>query len=173
MDASIAPTTDSKLTTSASCSSFATQTGSGPTKCSHISSNQQCLLCDRESLLHIFTQNLQLNSNPEAKQDVDLLPCSLAITHSIQKISSSLPFRVLFDTGSDNTFIHEQSLPPGKTPRVIQKRSGQMLAGHLKTAREASLQELVLREFSRSYCVDKQHAFVFAGPCDNFLRKLE
>jgi hypothetical protein len=79
MDASIAPATIFNLTTS-----FPIQTGSGPTKCSHISLNQQCLLCDCESLLHIFTQNLQLYSSPESKQDVDLLPCSLAITH-IQK----------------------------------------------------------------------------------------
>jgi hypothetical protein len=52
------------------------------------------------------------------------------------------------------------------TPRVIQKRSGQTLAGLLLTSREVTLQELVLPEFSRSCRVDEQHVFVFSGPCD-------
>jgi hypothetical protein len=39
-DASTAPVTISNLTTPASCSFFATQIGSGLTKCSHVSSNQ-------------------------------------------------------------------------------------------------------------------------------------
>jgi hypothetical protein len=71
-------------------------------------------------------------------------------------------------------------LAPGTTGRVIQKRSGQMLGGLLKTSREVALQELaIIPEFSHSCCIDEQHAFVFAGPCDydiifgrNFLRKI-
>jgi hypothetical protein len=57
-------------------------------------------------------------------------------------------------------------LPPGATPRVIKKRSGQMLAGLLKTSREVALQEMILPEFSLVCHIDEQHAFVFAGPCD-------
>jgi hypothetical protein len=41
------------------------------------------------------------------EQDIDLLPCSFAIIKAIQCITS-IPFWVLFDSGSDNTFIHQK-----------------------------------------------------------------
>jgi hypothetical protein len=180
IDASIAPTTTSNLTTAALCSSLLTQTGSGRTYCLHMAQDQKCILCDLESLLHVYTQDSQINSNSSGtKTEEDLLPCSLAIIHYIQKIHSTFPLRVLFDTGSDSTFMHEHALPPGATPRVIPKRSGQTLAGLLKTSREVWLQELILPEYSRSCRIDEQHAFVFSGSCDydiifghDFLRKV-
>jgi hypothetical protein len=75
--------------------------------------------------------------------------------------------------------MHEHAFPPGATPRVIPKRSGQTLAGLLKTSREVWLQELILPEFSCSCRIDEQRAFVFSGSCDydiifgrDFLRKV-
>jgi hypothetical protein len=90
----------------------------------------------------------------------------LAIVKSIQHISSSLPFQVSFDSGLDNTFIHQNSLPPGATSKVIRMRSGQTLAGLLSISREVDLQELILPKFSHSCCVNQQHAFIFDGSCD-------
>jgi hypothetical protein len=63
-------------------------------------------------------------------------------------------------------FMHEHALPPGATPQVILKPSGQTLAGLLKTSREVWLQELILPEFSCSCCIDEQHAFIFSGSCN-------
>jgi hypothetical protein len=63
--------------TAALCSLFLTQTGSGLTKCLHISQDQKCTICDHQSLLHVYTQNAQTNSNSGTKPEEDLLPCSL------------------------------------------------------------------------------------------------
>jgi hypothetical protein len=86
--------------------------------------------------------------------------CSLAIVEYIQRTSSTstyIPFRVLFDSGSDNTCIHQDSLPSGATPKVINKRSGQTLAGLLSTSREVDLQKLYFPEFTHACRVNQQH----------------
>jgi hypothetical protein len=113
------------------------------------------------------------------EQDIDLLPCSLAIIKAIQCIPTSIPFQVSFDSGSDNTFIHQKALPPGATLRIINQRQGQTLAGLLHTSQEVNLQEILLPKFSCSCRVDNQHTFVFAGQCNydiifgrNLLRKI-
>ncbi len=95
------------------------------------------LKCDRKPLLHAFSlsQNLQAYSMSEVKQDINLLPCSLAIVNAIQLTFASLPFGALLKSGLDNTFILEQSLPPGAMPRVSRKCSGQILARLLQTSR--------------------------------------
>ncbi len=61
---------------------------------------------------------------------------------------------MLFDSGLDNTFGHQEMLPPGATARVIKHRQGQTLAGLLQTSHEVNLQEIVLPEFSCSCQVD-------------------
>jgi putative transposase len=45
--------------------------------------------------------------------------------------------------------MHEQALPPDAMARLIQKRTGQTLAGILKTSREVLLEELILPEFAQ------------------------
>lgn len=148
---------------------FFIQTGTqGPSRCLHATHNTYCILCDQKPFLNSFVTHTHNTSYspPKKRQDIDLIPCSLSIINSIQKTLTSLPLQVLFDSGSDNTFVHEHSLPPGATPRVIKKLSGQTLAGLLSTSREVELQQLLLPKFSRSARVDEQHAYAFAGKCD-------
>jgi hypothetical protein len=80
----------------------------------------------------------------------DLTKCTHAVTNQ---------YCVLWDREPlHTTFIHEECLPPGATPKVIAKRSGQTLAGILHTTRAIELQELVLPEFSHSSLVYSQQA---------------
>jgi hypothetical protein len=94
MEASLAPTTISILM-NATLASFATQIGNGHmANCQHSSTNQDCIFCDREILLHVFSlyQKLQTDSIPETNDNIDLCPCSLAIINAIQHKYSSVPF---------------------------------------------------------------------------------
>jgi hypothetical protein len=105
----------------------------------------------------------------------------LAIVKSIQKHHSLPPFQALFDSGSDTTFIHQQSLPPCANATIIAgKTGGQTLAGKLTTNRQVHLQEIILPEFSQSSRVDGIKAYVFNSTCNydiifkrNFLRLID
>jgi hypothetical protein len=97
------PTKISNLMASSFCQ---TQVGNCPPNCMHVPTNSYCILCDREVIMHAFLSSQNDQYNTETRQDLNLFPCSLAIIKFIQNISSSLPLQVLFDFGSDNTFIH-------------------------------------------------------------------
>lgn len=172
------PTTE-ELTIN-SCS----QTGTGQQNCP----KPNCFLCNCElylltSFYSQFLQQETTNHLPtpikEPGKDIDLLPCSIAIINYIQQFSTSIPLRALFDGGSDTTFIHKGCFPPGATPKLIQRRSGQTLAGLLYTNRTVELTKLVLPEFSRSSHANSQAAFFFKGQCNydnifgrDFLQKI-
>jgi hypothetical protein len=86
---------------------------------------------------------------------------------------------MLFNSGSDNTFIHQDAIPLGALSCVINQRQGQMLAGIVQTSQEVDLQEILLPKFSQSCCIDSQHTFVFTGQCNydiifccDFLQKI-
>jgi hypothetical protein len=57
-----------------------------------VPTNQHCLLCNPEPLLHIFAQNSQAKLTPAMEQDIDLLPCLMAIVNVIQSTFAYLPF---------------------------------------------------------------------------------
>jgi hypothetical protein len=61
---------------------------------------------------------------------------------------------VLFDSGSDNAFIHQEILPPGATPRVIKQHQGQALAGLIQTSQEVNLKEILLPKFSCEWTIN-------------------
>jgi hypothetical protein len=70
------------------------------------------------------------------------------------------------DSGSDNTFIHQEAILLGPSPCVINHHQGQTLAGLLQMSQEVDLQEIILPKFSQSCRSDSQHAFGFSGQCD-------
>jgi hypothetical protein len=154
---SIAPTITSNLTNPHFHQAQDT-TGTGDRNCKHVPINSYCIICDQKTILHAFLTSQDKQANTEMKQAIDLLLCSLAIVKYIQCIlstSTSIPFQVLFDSGSDNTFIHQEALPSGATPKVISKRSGQTLTGLLSTSRDVDLREIILPKFTHSCCVNQ------------------
>jgi hypothetical protein len=57
---------------------------------------------------------------------------------------------MLFDPGSDLTFIHEKCIPHGATPVVSSITIGTTLAGTFTTSRVGTLNKILLPEFHRS-----------------------
>jgi hypothetical protein len=76
----------------------------------------------------------------------DLVPSSILTAATIQKQCSSIPL-MLFDPGSDLTFIHEKCIPHGAIPVVSSITIGTMLAGTFSTSRVVNLDKILLTEF--------------------------
>jgi hypothetical protein len=93
------------------------------------------------SCIFFIEQNQQQNS-AATKQDADLLPCSLALIRTIQFTTTNKQFCMLFDSGLDNTFIHQKAIKFGASPWVNNPRQGQMLTGLLQISQEVDLQEI-------------------------------
>ena len=78
-----------------------------------------------------------------------MVPSSLLIAQSIQNIPFARPLKVLFDTGSDISFIHSSCLPKDTVPRILATSSqGLTAAGFFSSKRVVTLKEIVLPEFS-------------------------
>jgi hypothetical protein len=58
------------------------------------------------------------------EQDADLLPCSLALIKTIQFTTTNKPFCVLFNTASDNIFMHQEAIPTWNIVMRHQSMSG-------------------------------------------------
>jgi len=81
----------------------------------------------------------------------------------IQGVHYKRPLKVLFDTGSDKTFIKRQSLPKGATPSLSSKAINvSTLTGNQEVKATVKLQGVTLPEFSTSTKIDKSiQAYVF------------
>jgi hypothetical protein len=59
--------------------------------------------------------------NKSAVKNLHLKPIGLMLAKQIQGISNSKPLHVLFDSGSDNTFISRSVLPKGASSKTTNK----------------------------------------------------
>jgi len=122
-----------------------------------------------------------VDSTTDKSVDEDLVPSSLLIAKSVQDLPFAKPLKVLFDTGSDISFINTSCLPQGTKPRILnEERHGLTAAGTFSSARLVTLKEILLPEFSRTKCIDQWDFSLFDAPCPfdillgrNFLRKLK
>jgi hypothetical protein len=93
----------------------------------------------------------------------DLVPTSLIIAATIQKLHSSIPLKALFDPGSDLTFIHERCIPKGATPVVSSTTTGTTLAGTFTTSCFVKLEKILFPKFHRSCRIDSHTCYLLAG----------
>jgi hypothetical protein len=67
---------------------------------------------------------LQLGSelrNKNAVKNLHLKPIGSMLAKKVKGISNTKPLRVLFDSGSDNTFISRSVLPKGASSKTTDK----------------------------------------------------
>jgi hypothetical protein len=95
----------------------------------------------------------------------DRVPSSLLIAATIQHNRSTKPLKVLFDPGSDLTFLHQRCLPPGATPLLLTKQGGTTIAGTFTTNRFVTMHNVLLPKFHRSRKIDKQDCLIFTAEC--------
>ena len=95
-----------------------------------------------------------------------MVPSSLLIAQSVQNIPFARPLKILFDTGSDISFINSSCLPKGTVPRILATSSrGLTAAGLFSSKRLVTLKEIVLPEFTRSKHISAWDFYLFDAPC--------
>jgi hypothetical protein len=96
----------------------------------------------------------------------DLAPSILFVPRFIQQHQAGLPLISLLDPGSNVTFIHRRTLPPGAVPLVLSTQAtGNTIAGTFNSKNEVWLDDIILPEFTRSRHIKTQRALVFDTPC--------
>jgi len=101
----------------------------------------------------------------EDTKDKDLIPMSIASVSTIQKQPHERPLLVLFDSGSQGTWINGKALPPGVIGKKVKSITGSTMAGIFTSNQEVSIGDLVLPEFYRSRRIDGVKARIFYSPC--------
>ena len=96
-------------------------------------------------------------------KSLKLRPMGIMLAKLIQNAPSKRPLKVLFDSGSDATFIHQSALPEhvaGK--RCADLKINTLSEGHTSTNRKVTLKHIQLPEFSPTRKIDKAFsAYVF------------
>ena len=86
---------------------------------------------------------------------VPMKPIGILIANEIQGFSSKQPLRVLFNIGSDRTFINHCVLPKGATPKTVEKTTFTTVKGSKGFNQEVVLKDLRLPEFSPTRKIDQ------------------
>jgi hypothetical protein len=80
------------------------------------------------------------------------------LAKQIQGISNTKPLRVLFDSGSDNTFISRSVLPKGASSKTTDKLlKVQTINGRKAMNQQVTLNTLGFPEFSGTQRVDREY----------------
>ena len=96
----------------------------------------------------------------------DLIPFSIACIGRINNHTmTSKPLLVLFDSGSQTTWMSRKILPTGVTPRVVPKLKGVTLAGTFTSNTQVEVQQLSFPELYKQRTIDKHKVMLFASPC--------
>lgn len=103
----------------------------------------------------------ELNKNEEKMEAT--VPCTIMHVKAIQEHETSKMMFVLLDPGSTKSYIKENKLPAGATPRVHrQAQEATTLSGAAVSNRSVLLQELCFPEFTKSLRV-RSHEFWIHG----------
>ena len=93
-------------------------------------------------------------------------PITIMICNTIGLKTSRRILRVLLDSGSMKTLIHEDVLPKGASRQQLnRKKSVTTLGGDFAVDEVVHLRDLRLPEFDKNRCVDETKALVFKGKC--------
>ena len=91
-----------------------------------------------------------------------MLSCNYTFSKKINGILTNKLFRVLFDTGSDKTFVNLRVLPNGISCTRVKPISVRTMHTTSKLDRQVLLQHITLPEFSPTQRIDKPlSAYVF------------
>ena len=109
----------------------------------------------------------------------DLCPTTIMLCGTINEKESNKLLRVLFDSGSRRTMIHQRALPKGATPvRLDEPAEMSTLAGTHTVKGAVRMKGIHLPELDKNRIVDKQDCLVFNSDCrydmilgQDFLRK--
>ena len=95
-----------------------------------------------------------------------LKPIGLIKAKSIQFMNSNKVLKVLFDTGSDTTFISRKALPKGCNPKTVTNFEVMGIGGKKPHNQSVVLKDIIFPEFSPTRKIDKTiKAIVLEDEC--------
>ena len=108
-------------------------------------------------------QRNEINNDDE--EQGEYVPCTVMQTQYVQGKEMEKPMVILFDPGSTRSYIRQQILPAGATPKVHREELfATTLSGESKTNRSVELQNVIFPEFTRSLRLEKCEMWVFDNP---------
>ena len=109
-----------------------------------------------------FINDIPLNNFSKPKFSLSVHPIGMMLARSIQHKPSRCPLKVLFDSGSDLTFIHQRVLPVDTITKIVSPRRIKTLHGTATISQQVILHDISFPEFSPTQRVDKAlNAFVY------------
>jgi hypothetical protein len=111
-----------------------------------------------------FVMDTQLNGEYEAELlnpyidtllPLHLRPIGLLLPRLIQSHKNSRALKVLFDTGSDGTFIKRTVLPKGAVAKTVAALNVNTIQGIDQVSQQVILKDLIFPEFSPTQRIDK------------------
>mmetsp|Transcript_1730 Transcript_1730/g.3805 ORF Transcript_1730/g.3805 Transcript_1730/m.3805 type:complete len:311 (+) Transcript_1730:1006-1938(+) len=124
---------------------------------------KQFLLND--SLIRIPTPKQTMESTHESMKKKKLTPTSLIQWGMIGGKESGRPLRVLFDSGGENTMIHERCIPKGATVTVLQNvKPCTTVSGTFNANKIVEVRDGILPEFDRHRRILGKELTVFDSP---------
>ena len=100
-----------------------------------------------------------------ADNKTDKVPMATCVVNLVNKHALTKPLLVLFDSGSNSSWIKAKSLPKGVVPTKVDEISSSTLAGSMKSNQQVTLERLVFPEFFKTRVVDSLEARVFHTTC--------
>jgi hypothetical protein len=100
-----------------------------------------------------------------ADNKIDKVPMATCVVQLVNKHALKKPLLVLFDSGSNSSWIKAKSLPKGVFPTNVDEICSSTLAGDMKSNQEVKLERLVFPEFFKTRIVDSLEARVFHNTC--------
>jgi hypothetical protein len=88
----------------------------------------------------VVQRNVEINDDDE--EQGEYVPCTVMQTQYVQGKEMQRPMVILFDPGSTRSYIRQQILPAGATPRVHREELlATTLSGESKTNRSVELSQ--------------------------------
>jgi hypothetical protein len=103
----------------------------------------------------VLNEEELLNRHSDILLPLYLRPIGLLLPRLIQSTKNRCALKVLFDSGSDRTFIKRSALPKGAVPKTVTALRVNTIQGINKVTQQVILKDLTLPEFSPTQRIDK------------------
>ena len=126
--------------------------------------NGEVYLCDEDFICeNVYVNEIcAIEKEERDEQDGEYVPCTVMQVQYVQGKEMEKPMMILFDPGSTRSYVKQQILPAGATPRLHREELlATTLSGESRTNRSVELRNIIFPEFTRSLRLEKCEMWVF------------
>jgi hypothetical protein len=125
--------------------------------------NGEVYVCDEDFICETFYVNeICAIEKEENERNSEYVPCTVMQVQYVQGKEMEKPMMILFDPGSTRSYVKQQILPAGVTPRLHREELlATTLSGESRTNRSVEIRNIIFPEFTRSLRMEKCEMWVF------------